>query len=46
MREPISSSCIATPFNGDGKACQGAAIGTPFFLFTNGSTRCSLFASA
>jgi len=35
VREPISSSCTANPFNQDGKACQGTAIGTPFFLFTN-----------
>lgn len=32
LREPISSSCIATPFNADGDSCQGAAAGTPFFL--------------
>ena len=37
VREPISSSCIATPFNADGQACQGSAVGTPFFLFTNGT---------
>jgi hypothetical protein len=46
VREPISSSCIATPFNNDGQACQGASIGTPFFLFTNGTTPRGLFASA
>ena len=46
VREPISSSCIATPFNNDGQACQGAAIGTPFFLFTNGTNPRGLFASA
>ncbi len=46
VREPISSSCIATPFNGDGAACQGAATGTPFFLFTNGNSPQSLFADA
>ena len=37
VREPISSACIATPFNQDGAACQGGAVGTPFFLFTNGT---------
>ncbi len=37
VRAPISSSCTANPFNGDGSSCQGAALGTPFFLFTNGS---------
>jgi hypothetical protein len=46
VREPISSSCIATPFNSDGAACQGAAIGTPFFLFTNGTSPRALFANA
>jgi hypothetical protein len=35
VREPISSSCTANPFNADGSACQGGAIGTPFFLFTS-----------
>ncbi len=46
IREPISSSCTANPFNGDGAACQGGAIGTPFFLFTNGSNPRGLFADA
>ncbi len=46
VREPISSSCIATPFNSDGAACQGGAAGTPFFLFTNGTNPRSLFADA
>jgi hypothetical protein len=46
VREPISSSCIATPFNNDGQACQGAAVGTPFFLFTNGTSPRGLFADA
>jgi hypothetical protein len=46
VREPISSSCIATPFNADGTACQGAAVGTPFFLFTNGTGPLGLFADA
>jgi hypothetical protein len=46
VREPISSTCIATPFNGDGSTCQGGAIGTPFFLFTNGTSPRSLFAQA
>ena len=36
VRAPISSGCTATPFNGDGSACQGGAVGTPFFLFTDG----------
>jgi hypothetical protein len=46
VREPISSSCIATPFNNDGQACQGAAVGTPFLLYTNGVDPLSLFADA
>jgi hypothetical protein len=46
VREPISSGCIATPFNSDGAACQGGAVGTPFFLFTNGSPLRGLFADA
>ncbi|HEX4187006.1 MAG TPA: hypothetical protein VHY83_03820 [Solirubrobacteraceae bacterium] len=46
VREPVSSSCIATPFNSDGATCQGGALGTPFFLFTNGTNPRSLFANA
>jgi hypothetical protein len=46
VREPISSSCIATPFNADGAACQGGAVGTPFFLFTEGTSLRRLFANA
>jgi hypothetical protein len=37
QRAPISSTCTANPFNADGAACQGGAIGTPFFLFTSGT---------
>ena len=46
VREPISSACTADPFNNDGQACQGAAVGTPFFLFTNGTSPRALFADA
>src|SRR5262249_39840739 len=46
VREPISSSCTANPFNGDGATCQGGALGTPFFLFTNGTSPRGLFADA
>ena len=46
MREPISSACTADPFNNDGQACQGQAVGTPFFLFTNGTEPRGLFADA
>ena len=44
VRAPISSGCIADPFNNDGAACQANAVGTPFFLFTDGNSR--LFADA
>jgi hypothetical protein len=37
LRAPISSGCTANPTNNDGAACQGGALGTPFFLFTDGS---------
>jgi hypothetical protein len=46
VREPISSTCIATPFNMDGQSCQGGAVGTPFFLFTGGTSPRGLFADA
>jgi hypothetical protein len=46
VREPVSSSCTANPFNGDGAACQGGSVGTPFFLFTNGTSPLGLFANA
>ena len=47
VRAPISSGCTATPFNGDGGACQASAIGTPFFLFTDGdANHAKLFADA
>jgi hypothetical protein len=36
LRAPISSGCTANPTNADGAACQGGAVGTPFFLFTAG----------
>ncbi len=44
VREPISSSCTGTPFNQDGASCQGGALGTPFFLFTNETGPIGLFA--
>jgi hypothetical protein len=47
LRAPISSSCTADPFNHDGSACQGNAIGTPFFTFTEGNPGAQkLFAQA
>ena len=32
LRAPVSSNCIATPFNADGDACQGGAAPQAFFL--------------
>jgi hypothetical protein len=46
VREPISSACTANPFNSDGTACQGGALGTPFLLYTNGTSPRGLFAGA
>jgi hypothetical protein len=47
LRAPISSTCTADPFNADGSACQGAAVGTPFFTFTEGNPGAQkLFAQA
>jgi hypothetical protein len=47
VREPISSGCTANPFNQDGAACQGGAVGTPFFLFTSQpGSALSLFSDA
>jgi hypothetical protein len=47
VREPISSGCTANPFNQDGAACQGSAVGTPFFLFTSQpASALSLFSDA
>jgi hypothetical protein len=47
VRAPISSACIATPFNGDGSTCQAGAVGTPFFLYTDGnSSNAKLLADA
>jgi len=46
VREPISSGCVANPFDGDGAACQGDPLGTPFSLFTAGTSPRALFAQA
>lgn len=46
VRLPISSACTANPFNGDGATCQGSAVGTPFFLSTNGTSPPELLAGA
>jgi hypothetical protein len=44
VRLPISTSCTATPFNGDGAQCQGSALGTPFALRTAGTSPLQLLA--
>jgi len=36
LRAPISSGCTANPTSADGAACQGGAVGTPFFLYVAG----------
>jgi hypothetical protein len=46
VREPISSGCTANPFNSDGATCQGGAVGTPFLLYTSGTSPLGLFADA
>lgn len=47
VRAPISSSCTANPFNADGSSCQGGALGTPFFLLTDGTaSNAKLFGDA
>lgn len=35
VRQPVASTCPADPFTQDGGACNGNAVGTPFFAFTN-----------
>jgi hypothetical protein len=47
VREPISSSCTANPFNSDGSNCQGSTgtAATPFLLYTKGTSPRSLFGS-
>jgi hypothetical protein len=45
LRAPISSNCIATPFNMDGNACQGGAQPDVFFLHLQAGTPKKLFAS-
>jgi hypothetical protein len=46
VRAPASSGCAANPFNQDGASCQAGAVGTPFFLFTDGdAAHATLFAN-
>ncbi len=46
LRPPISSTCTANPSNADGGACQAGAVGTPFFLYADGTGPERLFAQA
>jgi hypothetical protein len=46
VRSPIASTCPDDPFSGDGSACPGGSVGTPFFAFPAGTTPRSLFAQA
>jgi len=46
LRAPISSTCTSTPFSSDGASCRAGAAGTPFFLFTDGSSPAKLFGQA
>jgi hypothetical protein len=45
LRAPISSNCIATPFNSDGDACQGGATPDAFFLHLQAGSPKRLLAS-
>ncbi|MGE0027747.1 MAG: hypothetical protein AB7O78_19895 [Thermoleophilia bacterium] len=45
-RVPISSSCAADPFTGDGSACPGGAPDAPFATFTTATHPQALFAEA
>jgi hypothetical protein len=46
LRAPISSNCIATPFNADGSACQGGAAPQAFFLHLQAGAPKRLLANA
>src|SRR4051794_15031626 len=46
LRAPVSSNCIATPFNADGDACQGGAAPEAFFLHLQAGTPKRLLANA
>jgi hypothetical protein len=46
LRAPISSNCIATPFNADGDACHGGAKPDAFFLHLQAGTPKRLLANA
>jgi hypothetical protein len=44
IRSPIASTCPDDPFTADGSACQGGAIGTPFFAYNDGTSPRQLLA--
>ena len=46
LHAPVSSNCIATPFNADGDACQGGAAPQAFFLHLQASSPKRLLADA
>ena len=46
VREPISSGCTANPFNADGAACQGGAVGNAVLPVHQRDDPRSLFADA
>jgi hypothetical protein len=46
FRVPISSSCTADPFTGDGTACPGGAPDAPFVTFTGAGSPQALFSEA
>ncbi len=46
FRVPISSSCTADPFTGDGATCPGGTPNAPFFTFTRAGAPQALFAQA
>jgi hypothetical protein len=46
FRVPLSSSCTADPFTGDGSACPVAQVNAPFDLFTTAGSPQRLFGQA
>jgi hypothetical protein len=46
LRAPVSSNCIATPFDGDGDACPGGAAPQAFFLHLQAGAPKRLLAEA
>jgi hypothetical protein len=46
FRVPISSSCTADPFTGDGSTCDVAAVNSPFLMFTTAGSPQALFSQS